>query len=53
MQLFESLLEGLVAGVVFQNGEGLGGGLAIGPQEGDTVAVACGVDADTKAVQRR
>ena len=50
--MFEALLEGLVAGMVFQDGQRLGGGLAIGSEEGDTVTVACGVDADADAVQR-
>src|SRR5260370_1225223 len=40
------------AGVVFQDGHGPGGGLAIGAEEGDTVTVACGVNADADAVQR-
>ena len=51
VQLFEALLEGLIAGVVLEDGEGLGGGLAIGAEEGDTMAVACGVDADADAVE--
>ena len=50
--MFEALLEGLVAGVIFENGERLGGGLPVRPEEGNTVAVACGVDADADAVQR-
>ena len=52
VELFEALCRGLIAGVVLQDGEGLGGGLAIGAEEGDAVAVACGVDADTDAVER-
>ena len=51
MQLIEALLQGPIAGLVFQDGKGLGGGLAIGPEEGDAMAVACGVDADADAVE--
>ena len=53
MQLVEAILQGLVAGAVFHHGEGLGGGLAIGPEEGDAMAVASGVDADADAVEGR
>ena len=51
VQLFEAFLQGLIAGAVFEDGDGLGGGLAIGAQEGDAMAVACGVDADADTVQ--
>ena len=53
MQLIEAFLQGLVAGAVLHDGQGLGGRLAIGPEEGDAVAVACGVDADADAVEGR
>ena len=51
VQLLQAFLQGLIAGAVFHDGERLGGGLAIGSQEGDAMAVACGVDADADAVQ--
>jgi hypothetical protein len=51
VQLLQALVQSLVAGAVFENGQGLGGGLAIGAQEGDAMAVACGVDADADTVQ--
>ena len=51
VQLLQTFVEGLVAGSAFEDGHGLGGGLAIGAQEGDAMAVACGVDADADTVQ--
>ena len=53
MQLLQASLEGLVAGAVLHHGERLGGRLAIGPEEGDTVTVACGIDTDADAVEGR
>ena len=52
VEMFETILQGLIAGLVFDDGERFGGGLAIGPEEGDAMAVACGVDADADAVER-
>jgi hypothetical protein len=49
----EALLQRLVAGPVLQDGEGLGSRQAIRPQEGDPMAVACGVDADADALEGR
>ena len=45
--------QGLVAGAVLDDGERLGGRSAIGPEEGDAVAVAGGVDPDADAVEAR
>ena len=53
MQLIEAFLQGLIAGTVLHHGEGLGGRLAIGSEEGDAMTVACGVDADADAVEGR
>ena len=53
MQLLEAFLQGLIAGAVLHHGERLGGRLAIGPEEGDAMTVACGVDADADAVEGR
>ena len=53
MQLLQAFLQGLIAGAVLHHGERLGGRLAIGPEEGDTMTVACGVDADADAVEGR
>ncbi len=53
VQLFEALLQRCIAGSAFKNGDGLGGRLAIGAQEGNTMAVAGGVDADADTVQMR
>jgi hypothetical protein len=52
VQLFETLLESLVARVIFEDGERFGGGLAVGAEEADAVAVASRVNADPNAVQR-
>jgi hypothetical protein len=49
----EAFVQRLIAGPVFQDGEGFGSGRAIGSQEGDPMTVACGVDADAKAVEGR
>ena len=51
VQMLQALLKSLIAGLVFQDGEGLGGGLTIGPEEPDAMAVACGVNADADTVQ--
>jgi len=53
MEMLQTLLQGVIAGLVFQNGEGLGGRKAIRPEERDTMTVACGIDADANAVERR
>ena len=50
-QLLEAVAQGLVAGAVLGDGERLGGGLEIGPEERDAVAVSGGVDADADAVE--
>src|SRR5437868_4641467 len=52
VQLLQTLSEALVAGMALEHGQGLGGRLAIGAQEGDAVAVAGGVDTHTDTVQR-
>jgi hypothetical protein len=51
VELLEALLELQVALVVFEDGEGLGSGKAVGAEEGDAVAVASSIDADTDAVE--
>ncbi len=52
-QLLEAVAQGQVAGAVLGDGERLGGGLEIGPEERDAVAVSGGVDADADAVEGR
>ena len=52
MQLLQAFLQGLIAGAVLHHGERLGGRLAIGPEERDTMTVACGIDSDADAVER-
>lgn len=51
MELFEPFLQGAIAGPVFQDGERLSGRLVIGSTERNPMAVACGVDANTDALQ--
>jgi hypothetical protein len=51
LQALQAFVQGLVAGAVFQDGEGLGSGLAVRAQEGNAVTVACGVDADADTVE--
>src|SRR5262249_33020420 len=53
VQVLQAFVQSLIAGPVLQDGEGLGGGLPIGAQEPDAMTVACGVDADADAVERR
>jgi hypothetical protein len=53
VEVLEAFLEGVIAGAIFEDGERLGCRQAIGSQEADAVAVACGVDTDADAVQRR
>ena len=53
VQLSQAFLQGLIAVAVLHDGERLGGRLAIGPEEGDAMTVACGVDADADAVEGR
>ncbi len=53
LQLLQAFLQGLIAGAVFHDGERLGGRLAIGPEEGDAMTVACGIDTDADAVEGR
>ena len=50
MEIFQAGLEGVVAGAVFLDGKGFGRGEAIGAEEGDAMAVACGIDADADTV---
>jgi hypothetical protein len=52
VELFQALPQSLIAGVVFEDGEGLGSRLAVGTEEGDAMAVTGGVDADADAVER-
>src|SRR5215472_10384813 len=47
----KAILQGLVAGAVLHHSQRLGGRRAIGPEEGDTVTVTCGVNADADAIQ--
>jgi len=53
LQLLQAFLEGLIAGAVLHHGERFGGRLMVGPEEGDTVTVACGIDTDADAVEGR
>jgi hypothetical protein len=53
MQLLQTFLQGLIAGSILQDGEWLGCREAIRPQERDAMTVACGVNADANAVERR
>jgi hypothetical protein len=53
VEALEALVQRLIAGPVFQDGEGLGSRRAVRPQEGDAMAVGCGVDADADAVEGR
>ena len=53
LQLLQAFLEGLIAGAVLHHGQRLGGRLTVGPEEGDTVTVACGVNTDADAVEGR
>jgi hypothetical protein len=53
LQALELFLQGPIAGLGFHDRERLGGGLMIGPAKGDTMAVACGVDTDADALERR
>ena len=51
VQLLQAILQGLIAGAVLHDGQRLGGRLTIGPEEGDAMTVAGGVDADADAVE--
>jgi len=51
VQLLELCFEGLIAVMVFGDGEGLGGDLQIGAEKANAVTVACGIDADADAVE--
>ena len=53
VQLLQAFLEGLIAGAVLHHGERFGGRLMVGPEEGDTVTVACGINTDADAVEGR
>ena len=53
LQLLQAFLEGLIAGAVLHDGERFGGRLTIGPEEGDTMTVACGINTDADAVEGR
>jgi hypothetical protein len=44
-------VQGLITVVVLHHGERLGGLLAIGSEERDTMTVACGIDTDADAVE--
>jgi hypothetical protein len=51
VQLLQAFVQGLVTGSAFEDGQGLGGGLSIGAQERDAMAVASGVDADADTIE--
>ncbi len=51
LQLLQAILEGLIAGAVLHHGERFGGRLTVGPEEGDSVTVACGINTDADAVE--
>jgi hypothetical protein len=48
----ETIVQGLLAGLGFHHGERFRCGLAVGPEEGDAMAVACGINSDPDAVKR-
>src|SRR5262249_34561672 len=50
-QLLQALAQGLVAGAVLGDGERLGGGPQVGPEERGAMTVAGGIDADADAVE--
>jgi hypothetical protein len=53
VQLIESVLQGLIAGPVLGDGQGLGGLLTIRSEERDTMTIAGGIDTDADAVEGR
>jgi hypothetical protein len=53
MEMLQTFLQGVIAGLIFQDGERLGGREAIRPEERDTMTVACGVNPNANAVERR
>ena len=53
MQLLKTCLQSLIPVVVFQDCDWLGGWLAIGSEKGHPMTIACGINSDANAVERR
>jgi hypothetical protein len=51
MQLLQAFLQGLIAGTVLLHSERLSGRSSVGPEEGDPMTVARGIDTDANAVE--
>jgi len=52
VELLQAFVQSQVAGSAFEHSHGFGSNLAIGAEEGDAMAVACGVDADADTVEQ-